>query len=204
MSIFVIGGGGHAKVVIATLQAAGKDVAGIVDDKPSTKGQYLLGVPVIGTREEVGARIGRAVIAVGANSIRRQIAESLPGVEWVTAVHPSAVVHESVTIGAGSVVFAGAVIQPDTRIGDHVIVNTGASVDHDCTVGDFIHIAPGCRLAGNITVGDGAFLGIGSSAIPGVRVGAEAMVGAGAVAIGDVEAGATVVGVPARVVRRHT
>ncbi|MBL8848585.1 MAG: sugar transferase, partial [Planctomycetaceae bacterium] len=151
--VFVIGAGGHAKVVIATLQAAGQTAAAVLDDDPAQWGRTVLGVPVVGPVCTLERELGRqAVIAIGSNAVRRRIAKELRA-EWVTVVHPSACVHATVLLGAGTVVFAGAVIQPDAAIGAHCIINTGASIDHDCRLGDFVHAAPGVRLAGDVEVG---------------------------------------------------
>lgn len=197
--VFVIGAGGHAKVVISALLASGFDVGGVYDDDESKRGDKLLGIPVRGLTSEIG-RMDEAfaVIAVGNNAARKRIAERLSRLKWATAVHPRAYVHESVRLGGGTVVFAGATIQPDTKIGAGVIVNTGATIDHDCMIGDFAHIAPGAHLAGGVRVGEGAFLGIGSAIIPNVRVGAWATIGAGATVIRDVPDNAVAVGVPAK------
>lgn len=196
--VVVLGAGGHAKVVIATLQAAGWEVVGVFDDDQATWGGELLGLPVRGPIE--AARdvdpVG-AVVAVGRNRERQAVAERVE-MPWISVVHPSAVVHESVRLGPGTVVFAGAVIQPDTVVGAHAILNTGASIDHDCRLGDFVHVAPGVRLAGGLVVEEGALLGIGSAIVPGIHVGAWATVGAGAVVVRNVACGATVMGVPAR------
>ena len=199
MSVWVIGAGGHAKVVIATLRAAGRDIAGVLDDDATKHGGSVLGVPVVGPVERAADAEHEAIVAVGANRVRKQIVESLPGMRWASAVHPSAVVDPSVQIGVGSVVFAGAVIQPDTYLGCHVIVNTGATLDHDNRIADYVHVAPGGSLAGDVHLGEGAFLGIGVRAIPGVRVGAWATVGAGAVVVQNLPEAVTAVGVPARV-----
>lgn len=202
-AVAVIGGGGHAKVVLATLAALGVAVEAVLDDDPRLVGTRLLGVEVGGPAGRLAAmEVRRAVVAVGDNRARRRLVERLqaevPDVLWVSATHPAAVVHETVALGPGSVVFAGAVVQPEAAIGAHVIVNTAASVDHDCRLGDFVHVAPGARLAGGVEVGEGAMLGIGCQVMPGVRIGAWATVGAGATVIGDVGDGSTVVGTPAR------
>ena len=198
MSVWVIGAGGHAKVVIATLQAAGETVAGVLDDDAARHGTVVLGVPVVGPVARAAQGEHEAIVAVGDNRTRQRIVRSLPGVTWATAVHPSAVVHPSVQIGTGSVVFAGAVIQPDTHIGNHTILNTGATVDHDGVIDDYVHLAPGTHLAGNVRLGEGVFFGIGAVAVPGVTVGAWTTVGAGATVIADLPAHVTAVGVPAR------
>ncbi|HLA64618.1 MAG TPA: acetyltransferase [Rhodothermales bacterium] len=199
MSVYVIGGGGHAKVVVATLQAAGTPVAGVLDDDPTRHGQAVLGVPVLGPVALAREVAGPVVIAVGDNAARRRIADALDGaVAWATAVHPHACVHPSVRLGEGTVVFAGVVVQPDAALGRHAIVNTSASVDHDCRLGDFVHIAPGVRLAGSVRLGEGVFLGVGSSVLPGREVGAWTTVGGGGVVVYDLPAHVVAVGVPAR------
>jgi acetyltransferase-like isoleucine patch superfamily enzyme len=53
-----------------------------------------------------------------------------------------------------------------------------------------------------VTIGDGAYVGTGAVLKQGVSIGAGATVGMGSVVIQDVPAGATVVGNPARIMRR--
>jgi len=200
--VAVIGASGHAKVVVATLRAAGFEVLGAFDDDPEKLGTSILGVPVVGLPADV-ADGQAAVLAIGMNRSRWDLNRRLERLQWQTVVHPSAVVHPSVRVGSGTVVCAGVVIQPDTTVGSHVIVNTSASIDHDCVVGDFAHIAPGVHLAGGVAVGEGAFMGIASVVIPGSRVGKWSIVGAGGVVVGEVEAHSQVAGVPARELAEH-
>lgn len=194
--VHVIGAGGHAKVVIATLQANGIELAAAWDDDPGKFGSAVLGVAVAGAIADCPSG-ELAVLAIGSNRLRQALASRLHQT-FVSVVHPTAFVHESAVLGAGAVVFAGAVIQPGVLIGEHVIVNTGSSVDHDCHIGSFVHVAPGVRLGGAVTVEEGAFMGIGSCAIPASRIGAWAIVGAGSVVVRGVPAGVTAVGCPAR------
>lgn len=220
--LVVIGAGGHAKVVIATAQAAGIPVEEIVDDNPALWGGSLFGVPISGSIAALGAdrpeglagrtrpvrgpdassRRRRAVIAIGNNDIRRRIARRLD-LAWTTVVHPAAVVHPSAVLGAGSVIGAGAVIQPDAVIGSHVIVNTASSIDHDSKLQDFVHVAPGACLAGGVEVAEGALIGMGSRILPRINIGRDALVAAGAVVTRDVPAGSVAIGIPARSTRRH-
>ncbi len=192
--IVVIGAGGHAKVLIATLAAGGFSIAGVLDDDDTKWGTDAQGTRVGRIERERG---GSGVIGIGDNAQRREMARAL-NFEWRTVVHPAAYVHPAAKLGRGTVIFAGAIVQPDAVIGDHVIVNTGATVDHDCVIGDYAHLAPGVHLAGAVYVGEGAFLGIGSVVIPGVKIGRWSTLGAGAVAIRDLADGVVAVGVPAR------
>ena len=196
--LWILGGGGHAKVVIATARAAGFTSIEIADDDPGRAGSELLGARVETTIMEVIQRPELlCVLAVGDNRTRHRLAATAR-CRFATLQHPSAIVHESVNLGAGTVVFAGSVIQPDSRLGAHVIVNTGASIDHDCVLEDAVHVAPGVRLAGNVTLRIGSFLGISAAVIPGKTLGAWSRVGAGGVVINDLADGVTAVGVPAR------
>ena len=199
-SVHLLGAGGHAKVVIATLRAAGMDVVAAWDDDLSREGSTVLGVPVEGPILACPPD-AEVAVGIGSNRVRARLAAD-PGRRYVSVVHPAAWVHESVRLGPGTVVFAGAVIQPDATLGRLVIVNTCASIDHECRIGDFAHVAPGVRLGGNVEVGTGALLGIGSVARGGAAVGAWATVGAGSVVIQPVPEGVCVVGCPARPIRK--
>lgn len=202
MRRFVVGAGGHGKVVVSLLQSCGLAVDAVLDDASSRWGETLLGVPVTGPLDLLlGLDEPLAVLALGHNATRLALARRFSRVRWETAVHPRAWVHESVLIGPGTVVFAGAVLQPGVEIGAHCIVNTGALVDHDCRIGDGTHLAPGTCLAGGVTVGKGVFFGIRSAAVPGISVGGWTTVGAGAVVVRDLPERIVAVGVPARPLR---
>jgi len=194
----VIGGGGHAKVVIRSLKMLNYHIAGIFDDDPNLFRTEIMGAEVLGRVADVetAARLP-CVIAVGNNKIRARIAQSLE-LDWLTVVHPRAFIDDTVVLGGGTMVMAGGVIQPDCRIEDHVIVNTSASVDHDCRIESFAHVAPGCHLAGNCWVGRRAMLGIGATVLPGCRIGDNATIGGGACVVNDVLDGCTAKGIPAR------
>lgn len=198
-TIIIIGAGGHSKVVISTLLAIGAKIAGIYDDDASKWGGQIWGIPIYGATSQLNDyQSGPALIAIGNNVIRKEIAQRYKNINWFSIIHPAAYVHPTVKIGKGSVIFAGAVIQPDTVIGEHCIINTGAVIDHDCVIGDYSHVAPGTHLAGGVRVGEGVLFGIGSAAIPKVHIGEWTTVGAGGVVVKDIPAGEKVAGIPAK------
>lgn len=200
--LYIIGAGGHAKVVIQTARAMGFRPVAIYDDNEQLQGNRVCDVPVQGKIRDLSKSDMPAVVAIGNNRIRKEIADSLK-LDWQTLIHPNAVVDPAVTLGRGTVVFAGAVVQVDTQIGCHAIINTSVSVDHDCVIGDFAHIAPGCHLSGAVTLGEGVLLGVGSCARPLLKIGHWSIIGAGAAVVSEIPDQATAVGVPAKVIRVH-
>jgi len=206
MDIAVIGAGGHGRVVLEVVRAAGLHrVVAFLDADPLLTGTKVLGVEVLGQinllpRLKQQRKIRGAVVGVGDNRVRKQLGQVVveAGLELVSAVHPRAIVSPSATVGAGCVVCAGAVVGTEAKLARSVIVNTSAVVDHECEVEECAHICPTAALAGRVKVGEGAFIGLGAKVIQCLTVGAHAVVGAGAVVVRDVPAGATVVGVPAR------
>jgi sugar O-acyltransferase (sialic acid O-acetyltransferase NeuD family) len=199
--LFVLGAGGHAKVVISILRETGFRIKGVLDDDPTRWGQDIMEIPVLGPVDDLATlQDVRGVIAIGNNKIRKELAEKYSHVQWITAVHYKAYVHPTsrANIGPGTVISAGAIIQPDVLIGAHSIINTSTSVDHDCEIGSYVHLAPGVHLAGGVKVGHGVLMGVGSSAIPLASIGDWSVIGAGAGVMKAIPANTKAVGFPAK------
>jgi UDP-perosamine 4-acetyltransferase len=208
MDVLIVGAGGHGKVVLDCLRAAGEcNPIGFVDADTSLAGTSIGGLPVFGPPNQLpkirSTKIKSAIIAIGDNRTRRSYARMLidQGFDLINAIHPHACVSATAHIGRNVVIAAGAIVCTEARIGDSVVVNTAAVVDHECEIGEAAHICPTVALAGRVRVGEGAFIGIGAKVIPCLSIGEYAIVGAGAVVIRDVPAHATAVGVPAKVIK---
>ena len=202
----LLGASGHGKVVADAALAAGwKSVVFFDDAWPGvlTNGHW----PVVGDTANLLTCLPEfdgVIIAIGNCTIRWQKQELLQsaGARMATIVHPRACVSDYARLGAGTVVMAGAVVNVDAVVGDACIINTGATVDHDCVLKQGVHISPGANLSGNVTVGSCSWIGVGAAVRQLTRIGANVMVGAGAVVVKPVPDGQTVVGNPARLMRR--
>ena len=208
--VIVLGAGGHAKVIVEALRRSSITIIGLTDILPEKKGASLSGAPVIGDDSAVlGYSPEDVLLANGIGSIglpeeRRRIFEGFKekGYMFASVLHPSAVVSSDVLVSEGAQVMAGAVIQPGCVIGRNAIINTSASIDHDAVIGDHVHIAPGATISGAVRVGSGTHIGAGATVIQGITIGSGCVVGAGSLVIRDVAGNSTVMGAPAKEVRR--
>lgn len=198
--IFLIGAGGHAKVVLDAMSGSGMSDRIIVrDDDPRRAGTDILGhvihVPIV-----LDVMSGhRFHLAIGSAAARRMLWEKILslGVTPHTVMHTAAIVSRYARIGEGAFLAAGSVVGPSAVVGNSVIVNHGAVVDHDCTVGDFCHIAPNATLGGGVRIGNGVLVGAGANVLPGIQIADSAVIGAGAVVTRNVKSGEVLVGIPA-------
>ncbi len=208
----VIGGGGHAKVLVDLLLALGYDVLGFTDRDPRVD-NFLLGVRCVGSDDVIAQRwqpnevhLVNGVGSIGAPQARVAVFDEFvrQGFTFATLVHPAATVSPNAILDQGVQVMAGAVIQAGSRIGRNTIVNTRASIDHDCDIAAHVHVAPCAVLSGGVRVGTRAHIGCGATVLQGLALGMDSIVGGGAAVIRDVPPGVTVAGVPAKMLRRSS
>jgi UDP-perosamine 4-acetyltransferase len=204
--VVILGGGGHARVVIDALRCAGHVIAGVIDPKADVAKNLPAGIAWLGEdlskarAAEVQLAIGVGSLDVGAKNPRPRLFNEAKagGFDILSFRHPSAIVAGDVELGEGAQLMAGAILQPGVRLGVNCIVNSGASLDHDCRIGDHVHIAPGVVLSGAVEIGDGCHLGTGAIVIQNIRISASAMIAAGAIVTRDVPLNARVMSGPQR------
>ncbi len=108
----------------------------------------------------------------------------------------------------------GIEIHPAATIGQRLFIDHGMGVviGQTAIIGDDVTLYHGVTLGGistkqekrHPTLEDGAIVGAGAHILGAVTVGKNAKIGANAVVLQDVPANATVVGIPARVVKAST
>ena len=197
--MYLFGSSGHCKVIIDIIIKSNLEILeGVFDDNPSR--DEICKIPVYKTPSLDFFHSKSLIISIGDNENRKKIANQIT-TNFLTAIHPNAVLAYNVSVGEGTVVMAGALLSSDVIVGKHCIINTASVVEHDCVLSDFVHISPNAALAGNVIVGEGTQVGIGAIVIQGVKIGNWVTIGAGAVIINDVPDHAVIVGNPGKIIK---
>jgi UDP-perosamine 4-acetyltransferase len=213
MKVVILGAGGHAKEVLGIfleMREEGSDVEviGFIDEDKSKWGKIVDDHPILGDfdwfKRNALSDI-RVIAAVGDNALRHRLVKQAKrmGLSFINAISPKASISPYAHIGEGVMIFTGSIVNTNAQIGNHTILNVATSVSHDSFIGQFCNLNPGARVAGNSYLEEGVFLGMGANVIQGITIGSWSVIGAGAAVIKDIPAGVTVVGVPARVVKRN-
>jgi sugar O-acyltransferase (sialic acid O-acetyltransferase NeuD family) len=209
-SVYVVGAGGFGREVFAWARhhpLAGKawSIAGFIDDDADALANYNYPLGVVSDIEGCLADSfprAKMLLAIGDPEMRRSLALRLSqaGHQWMSLIHPSAVIGENVRFGQGCIVCPHATLTCDIALGDGVIVNAHSSIGHDVVVGDWTTMSGHCELTGACKVGESAFFGCGAHVLPRITIGSGAHVGAGSVVLQDVPASGRVFGNPARAI----
>ena len=131
------------------------------------------------------------------------VGKMAPGLEVVSAIHPSAQIGKDVEIGRGTVIMAGGIINANSTIGECCIVNTNSSLGHDGIMSDFSTISSGVCTGGNLYLGSFSALSLGTNVIENISIGENCLVGAGSLIVKDVPDHSVVYGSPARFIRKR-
>jgi len=185
-SVIILGGGGHASVLIEILRLIDSDIIGIVDPFLE-KGIKVKDITVIGSDDAVLDYPNTGVVLVNAlgplpkKSIREDLSTKFInlGYQFLTLIHPRAYVSPSARIEDGAQIMAGALVQAKSYIGRLSVINSGAIIEHDCCIGDHAHIAPGAILCGGVQAESGVFVGGGAIVLENLRLEAYSTLAAG-------------------------
>ncbi|MFW5647645.1 MAG: acetyltransferase [Candidatus Alkaliphilus sp. MAG34] len=193
--IILIGGGGHCKSVIDTINRLSRyNIIGVLDIQ-SKVGTQIAGIKIIGTDDDLGyfykkgtkyaflaaGSIGDTFLRRGLYTMAADIGYILPNI-----IDDTAIISKKVRMGIGNFIGKGVIINSDTTVGDNCIINTGSIIEHDCHIEDFCHIAPGGTLSGGVKVGKDTHIGTNATIIQNIKIGSNTIIGAGAVLLKDI------------------
>ena len=210
--IFLLGGGGHARVlldILSLIHPAWR--VAILDRDTLRHGTQIMGAQILGgddLLEEISAIIPGARFSIGLGTVgdcgpRKQLFDVgvALGLSPESLIHPTAIISKFAKIKEGAQLLPGCIVNSGASIGRNVIINSGAVVEHDCVIKDHAHIASGATLSGTVTIGESAHVGAGATVRQCLHIGNGAVVGVGSVVVKDVPDGDVVIGVPAKPLR---
>jgi sugar O-acyltransferase (sialic acid O-acetyltransferase NeuD family) len=208
----IYGAGGLGREIRAYLRAS--DIAdrawnflGFIDDgKPADT--PVGDAKVLGGRAELTSFVTKptAVLLGIANpaakaSLYAELSRN-PRLAFPVLIHPSALVDPSAVLGAGTVISPHCVVSVDTDLGICNFLNVGTQVGHDSVLGDFCSVMPHADISGNVTVGARTLIGVGAKILQGLSIGSDVTVGIGSTVLNDVPSECTVMGYPARIIKK--
>ncbi|EKE04080.1 MAG: acetyltransferase (the isoleucine patch superfamily) [uncultured bacterium] len=184
-------------------------IIGFLDDQKEEQGKVFLGHPVLGGKELIPELIKNKNIYFINNCYDeahkfRDRADLLDHYicKVPNLIHPS-IDMRYVKIGKGCILPEGCVVGGGTEIGNYVTVRLKSLISHDVKIEDYSFIGPGVTIGGCAVLKEDCFIGAGTTVLHHKIVGEKSKVGAGAVVTQNISDGITVVGVPAKKIKRN-
>ena len=153
--ILIVGAGGFGREILLWARDAWPSqsalIAGFLSADPGQPNGQACPLPILADPSRFEPEPGDALIlAIGIPETRRAVAESLEsrGAEFLTLIHPTAIVASTAAIGTGSIVCPYAIVSDSARVGNHTLLNYHASLGHDASTGDYAVLSPYATLGG--------------------------------------------------------
>lgn len=211
--IAIVGGGGFGrelKILIDDINNESKkfNLIGFYDDGIE-KGNFLNGLPVLGTIKELSEIKNNinVVIGIGVPEIKNKIVTQLSEntfIKYPNLIHPRVLISkDEVYLGKGNVICAGNIITCNIQIEDFVTLNLSCTVGHDTRIGSFCSFMPAVNISGEVLIEKGVYVGTGAKIINQLEIGENTIIGAGAVVAKSLPANCTAVGIPAKPIKFH-
>ena len=204
----LIGGGTYGQVYAQYLKEdQGYQILGYYDDQDKKINYEWFGALALldqAPKAESGVTIDY-FCPIGNNKVRQEVLTRLLSLGHSTPsyIHSSVSIGETVNIGRAVYILPGCNLMPFVEVGDYCMMSMGVNISHHTVLKSASFLAAGTNIGASLTIESRCFVGTSATIMTGVKsVGPDATVGAGSVVIRNVEAMQTVIGVPAKVLRK--
>ncbi|KMT64736.1 acetyltransferase [Catenovulum maritimum] len=198
--LVLIGGGGHASVLLDILLKQNRTVLAVISPTDIAQRSIFSGLRHLKEDADINEFTTDSVLLVNGigstpgSNVRRKVAEyfTMLGFHFETIVAHNAEVSVYANVAEGAQILHSATIQAGVEVGAQSIINSCALVEHDCRIDEFCHVAPNSTLCGQVSLEKDCFIGAGAVVIPSVNIGASTVIGAGAIINKNVDSKTTI------------
>ncbi|MBC2845339.1 acetyltransferase [Winogradskyella flava] len=195
-NILIYGASGHSKMIVDILHKKNDyRIVGFADCYKSTN-DSICGYKILGDFNALKEIINKynvdgIIICIGDNYTRQNLYNNIikvaPNVEFISAVHPSAIIAEHINIPEGTVIMAGVIVNANSKIGRFCILNTRSSLGHDSEMHDFSSIASNVTIGGNVKIGHCSAICLSTTVIQNIVIGDNTVVGAASLVLKSID-----------------
>ena len=203
--IIIVGAGGFGREVYHWAKDSFSKyqykIKGFLDDNPRILDNYDMDISIIGNLNNYEVKNqDRFLFAIGDIETKKHIVTNLKkkGAQFLTLVHPTAIVANSAKIGEGVIICPFCLVSDKVLLEDFVMLNIYSSCGHDAKAGSYCILSPYATLNGFVILEDEVFLGTHTTVIPYKRVGYKSKISANSVVMRDVPPNKIVFGVPGK------
>lgn len=203
--VVIVGAGGLGREIYrwasTTLAPDQYRIKGFLSPSATDLDGYDIPAPILGGDDAYTiASDDRFLFAIGKLDVKKRIIERLKGrgAQFISLVHPTALVAASARLGEGVIICPFALVSDNVDIGDFALLNFYASCGHDAVVGRYAYLSPYATLNGFSVIEDEVLLGTHSTVTAYRRVGTLSKVNANSVVMDDVPPKSFVYGVPGK------
>lgn len=145
------------------------------------------------------------VVAVGEPAVREILYHKLKenNIKIATLIHPGVYIDESTKISEGVVISEGVTITSCVEVKENVYIQPHAVIGHDIQIGAHSVIGSNCQIGGATVIGKRVFMGFLAGTVQNLKIGDDVICSPGAIVFRDVESEMTVVGNPARAMKKN-
>lgn len=193
--LIIIGGGGHASIIVDILRQQKRDILAIISPDDVTKRKVYAGIDIFESDNDItrfkpeSVRLINGIGALPGSEIRHKVNlffEKM-GYAFETIIADNAYVSPFAFLDEGVQIFPGAIIQPGSHISAHTVINTRATIEHDVFLGAYNVISPGAIICGQCKTEEHVFIGAGATVIQNIEIGSRAAIMANALVTKNVK-----------------
>lgn len=203
----IVGAGGFGREVYKWALDSIKDMEckGFIDDNLNALTGFQLNHNIIGKISEYEVQNDDVfVMAIGNISAKKVVVNILEekGANFISLIHPSAIVFDTSRIGKGVIVCPFAIVSDSVELDDFSMMNIYSSCGHDAKVGKWSILSPYATLNGFAVLEEEVFMGTHSTVVSNVKVRKGSKVAANSFVRKTTAEDAIIVGVPGNNIKR--